>query len=86
VVETPPTREQLHERILSRLPGPEARIFKPLLNAYPQSMSMEDLAAAANYSAGGSAFQNPRSHLRSLGLIDYPSAGQVRARDFLFPE
>jgi hypothetical protein len=84
--ETPLTTEQLQRAVLDRLPGPEQRILKPLLESYPAPMGMEDLARAAGYEPGGGAFNNPRGRLRSLGLIDYPERGQVVARDILFLE
>lgn len=76
---------ELHQAILSRLPGPEQRLLTPLLKHWPKPMTNEQLAAAANYTAGAGAFNNPRGRLRSLGLIEYPQAGMVRARDILFP-
>src|SRR6185436_6331592 len=82
--DTPLTTADLHERVLARLPGPEQRLLKPLLDAYPQAMSNEELAEAANYTAGAGAFNNPRGRLRSLGLIEYPRAGYVVARSILF--
>lgn len=76
---------ELHQAILSRLPGPEQRLLTPLLKHWPKPMTNEQLAQAANYTAGAGAFNNPRGRLRSLGLIEYPQAGMVRARDILFP-
>ena len=79
------TNDQLHERVLSRLPGPEQRLLRPLLEAYPNGMSHEDLAQAANYASGSGGFNNPRGRLRTLGLIEYRGGTSV-ARDLLFPE
>lgn len=75
---------ELHERVLARLPGPEQRLLRPLLAAYPSPMTNDDLAAAAGYTAGAGAYNNPRGRLRSLGLVEYPAPGHVRARDILF--
>jgi hypothetical protein len=80
------TNEELHARVLARLGGPEKRLLQPLLEAYPDSMSNEELANAAGYSGGGGAFNNPRGRLRTLGLIEYRGAGQVAARALLFPQ
>lgn len=82
----PATQAELHERILGRLPGPEQRLLRPLLSAYPASMSNPDLAAAAGYVVGAGSFNNPRGRLRTLGLIEYPSPGHCVARALLFPE
>lgn len=80
-----PGNTALHDAIRARLPGPETKLLNVLLEAYPAKLSNADLAAAAGYSAGGGAFNNPRGRLRSLGLIEYRS-GMSRARDILFPE
>jgi hypothetical protein len=79
------TDDALHRRVLDRLPGPEQRLLAPLLEAYPEAMSKESLAEAAGYTAGSGGFNNPCGRLRSLGLVEYPSGGQVRAADVLFP-
>lgn len=78
------TNQELHQRVLSRLPTPEQRVLTPLLEAYPEPMRGEDLAAAANYQFGSGAFNNPRGRLKTLGLIDYPQPGYVKARALLF--
>jgi uncharacterized protein len=82
----PLTTEELHERVLARLPGPEQRVLRPLLEAYPDAMTNEALAEAANYQVGAGSFNNPRGRLRSLGLVDYPSPGKVIAKSLLFLE
>jgi uncharacterized protein DUF87 len=88
-VANPPTVapgvEALHEAIKARLPGPETKLLAVLLEAYPSSLSNEDLAERAGYAPKGGAYNNPRGRLRSLGLIEYQS-GMVRARDILFPK
>jgi hypothetical protein len=81
----PQTKEALHEAVLSRLDGPEQRLLRPLLGAYPDSLSNEDLAAAAGYTPNAGAYNNPRGRLRMLGLVDYPRPGHVVAREILFP-
>lgn len=83
--ETPLTREEMHSKVLSILPGPEQKLLKPLLEAYPEAVSNEDLAAASGYTNGSGGFNNPKGRLRTLGLIDYPSSGYSRAKDLLFP-
>lgn len=82
----PATNAELHERILARLPGPEQRLLRPLIDAWPKALSNEDLARAASYTPGAGAFNNPRGRLRSLGLVEYPQPGRVAARALLFPE
>lgn len=82
----PGTVEELHKIILDRLDHPKQRILRPLLKAYPNDLSGEELAEAAGYSHQMSkGYTNPRSALRSFGLIEYPGPGIVRAADILFP-
>jgi hypothetical protein len=76
--------KELQRRVLDRLPGPERRILEVILAKYPEPMGNEECAIAAGYTPGGGAFNNPRGRLRTLGLIEYPQSGQVRARDLLF--
>jgi len=78
------TTDQLHQMVLNRLPGPEGKILRVILDAYPKAINNDDCAIAAGYAPDGGAYNNPRGRLRSLGLIDYPERGKVRARDILF--
>lgn len=80
------TAEELQRRVLERLPGPEQRILRVLLGAYPESVDNDDLAREAGYEPGGGAYNNPRGRLRSLGLIHYPERGRVAALPLLFLE
>lgn len=77
------TTEELHKRVLERLPGPEQRILNVLLEVYPDALDKEDCAARAGYALGG-AFNNPCGRLRSLGLAEYPVKGQIKAAEVLF--
>jgi hypothetical protein len=78
--------EELQSRVLQRLPGPERKILEVILRAYPDSLTNEECAEQSGYTHGGGGFNNPRGRLRTLGLIDYPQSGQVRARKLLFLE
>ena len=82
--EDSPTTEELHRRVMNLLPGPEKRLLQPLLDSYPDPMTNDELAAAANYEPGGGAFNNPRGRLKSLGLIEYPAKGIIVASSVLF--
>lgn len=80
------TQHDLHKKILDILPGPERKLMIHLLECYPQDISNEELATATGYTAGSGGFNNPKSRLRTLGLVDYVSAGRLKAKDFLFLE
>lgn len=81
----PLTADEMQTHVLSILPGPEQKILRVLLDAYPSAISKTQCAYAAGYAQGG-AFNNPLGRLRSLGLIDYPTPGMVHALSFLFLE
>lgn len=78
------TQEELHQRVLQQLPGPEQSILRPLLDSYPDAIENDALAQKAGYTPGGGAFNNPRGRLRTLGLVEYPQKGMVKAADLLF--
>lgn len=80
------TPEELQRRVLERLPGPEQKILRVLIEDYPNSVDNDDLARRSGYEPGGGAFNNPKGRLRSLGLADYPERGKVVARSVLFME
>lgn len=79
------TASQLHQSVLARLPQPEQRLLKPLIESWPKAMDQRELSSKAGYAFNSGAFNNPRGRLKSLGLIDYPDKGQIVARDLLFP-
>lgn len=78
------TTKELHRAVLDRLPGPEQKILKVILDHYPESITNEQCASESGYTVGAGGYNNPRGRLRTLGLIDYPEGGKVRARDILF--
>lgn len=84
--DAPVDAQALQREVMGMLSGPEQRILQPVLDAYPKAISNEECAAAANYSPDGTAYTNPRSHLRSLTLIEYAGSGQLKAAKWLFLE
>lgn len=82
----PPTNDALHEAVFLRLTPVLGRMLRPLIEAYPRELSLEDLAERAGTSTKSSAFDNNRSWLRARGLAEYPRTGFVRATALLFPE
>ena len=79
------TNEELHRKVIERLPGPEQRLLRPLIDAYPNDMADEELAEIARYTAGSGGFNNPKGRLRTLGLVEYTAPRRVRASQVLFP-
>lgn len=77
------TTEELHKKVMSRLPTPEQRLLKPLLECYPDGLTNEELAERSGYVVNTGGFNNPRGRLRTLGLIEYGN-GQSKAKSLLF--
>jgi uncharacterized protein len=82
--DVPLDAEELQRRVLERLPGPESKILRVLIEN-PEGLPNEELAEKSGYAAGGGAYGNPRGRLRSLGLIEYRS-GLVVPKPLLFLE
>ncbi len=66
--------------------GPEQRVLRPLPVVYPNAMSKEDCPHAAGYTPGAGSFNNLCGRLQSLGLVDCPGPGLVKAEPVLFLE
>lgn len=81
-----PTTAELHQRICAILSGPERKVLEVLIGVYPSPLTREELAQRAGYEPTSGAFRNPMGALRTLGLIDYPTAGQAVALPILFVE
>lgn len=79
------TREAFHQAVRAKLTGPQVRVLDPVIESHPQPIASDRIAELAGYSASSGGFNNLRGSLRTIGLIDYPSPGQVRAADWLFP-
>lgn len=86
-IDVPATLQQLHESWLSLKPigGPHRALMEVLLQQYPSAMRRDDLATACGYTASGGTFNRYVSTLSSLGMVEYPDRGTVRAADLLFP-
>ena len=78
------TKEGLQAQVMNVLPNPHQDVLRALLNLYPHPVSKDELSGIVGRRGG--AFNNPLSRLRTMGLIDYPERGTVKARSFLFLE
>ena len=81
----PLTTRELQERLMSMLGGAHERILREVIGHYPRQIEKDALGEQVGYSNTRSkGFQNALGRLRTLGLIEYPATGQVRASDMLF--
>ena len=62
------------------------QIVAELINAYPDALSRSDLANRLVKSPDSGGYKNNLGKLRTLGAIEYPQSGYVRASSLLFPE
>jgi hypothetical protein len=84
-VETPPTLEQLHDSFCSVVTDPQARILREVIRHYPKPVAKSEVAAVLDVPDTSGAYKNNLGRLRTLGMIEYPKPGYVRAQDVLFP-
>lgn len=84
--EETPTTSALHAKVLEKLPGPQRRVLEALLARYPHDASKQEIADEVGYSANSGNFNNILGKMRTLGIIEYPAPGYVRAEDVLFLE
>jgi len=81
----PPSGDELRNRVLGKLAGPQQRILSVLIEAYPEALTNAVCADRSGYSETSSGYKNPRGNLKALNIATYPTPGQVRAADWLFP-
>lgn len=83
------TPEGMQQAVYDRLSEPERRVLQGIVEEYPEAISKQAAGEKAGYTVGdrvGGTFGNILGRLRSLGVIDYPSAGEVAAEPILFLE
>lgn len=80
-----PTLDDLHQAWLGIVTNPQQKILREILASYPEPISKADLAERIDVSADSGSFANNLGRLRTLGAIDYPRPGFVRAEQVLFP-
>lgn len=81
---TPGTSAELHNRVCQRLRPGLASILKAAIAEYPNAVTKAHIAEIVGKSSTSGAFTNSLGSLRSLGVINYPTPGHIRAEDILF--
>ena len=61
-------------------------IIGRLIGIYPQSITRRNLALDCGFAPGSGGFNNNISKLKTLGALDYPITGEVKAAAILFPK
>lgn len=78
------SNEVFHRVVLSKLSAPEQNVLKPLLEDW-REMGKDELAALTPYEPTSGGYKNILGTLRTMGLIDYPRPGMVKAEPLMFP-
>lgn len=82
---SPLTLEHIHAQWFSIMSGPQCKLLQELIRTYPQSIAKSVLADLVGVQASSGSYGNNLGAMRTMGAIDYPSKGMVRASDLLFP-
>lgn len=80
----PSDPDSIHQFWYDKLSNSEAKLLRIIIEAHPDSISREEIAMKADYSATSGSFKNMLGHMRSTGLIDYKGQ-EVIATEELFP-
>jgi uncharacterized protein len=83
-VEAPRSSEEMLQRCKEIVSRSQSAILDALARHYPKAVDKTDLASETEASATSSTFANNLGALRSAGMLDYPTPGQVRAADWIF--
>lgn len=78
--------DDLHQCWLRLVTGPQARILQAVIAAYPGDLLKSECAEQIGVSSISGSYGNNLGRLRTLGAIDYPTTGRVKASHLLFPE
>jgi hypothetical protein len=82
--EAPGTSAELQAAVLATLTPARQRILEELIDAYPNCLSRDSLAAHVGVPTTSGGFKNNLGAMRTQGVIDYPQQGAVIAADLLF--
>lgn len=82
---TPPTEEELQNLVREKLNVAQVKIYDVAVQVWPDEIERDELAEESGYTVSGH-FNNTLGSLRTLGVIDYPRRGVVKASDILFME
>lgn len=86
-VEPKPAGRQLREMLRGKLERAENAVLDALMDAYPDRVMSEDLAAAAGYTTSSSTWDRAIGKLRTIeAAVGYDKDGGIKAADVFFDE
>lgn len=79
----PVSSDEMRERAKRVLNGSEAKLID-ILHRSRETWSKEQLGQESGFSHTSGGFNNYLGHMRTLGFVEYPAPGQVKAADWLY--
>lgn len=83
-LQSPATEEELQENWKSVMSAAQRKVFEAALEAYPEAVEKQSLAESVGYMPSSGGYRNLLGSLRSMGAIEYPEPGTVRASNNCF--
>lgn len=81
-----PTATDVQHHVSNLLGGATAKVLKPLLDAFPREVERESVMRSAGYThVNTKSLASAIGRLRTLGFIEVPSPGVLKATSLLFP-
>lgn len=79
----PVSSDEMRERAKQVLRGSEAKLLD-ILHRSRDTWTKEQLGQESGFSHTSGGFNNYLGHMRTLGFVEYPAPGQVKAADWLY--
>ncbi|MES2155415.1 MAG: hypothetical protein V4510_09805 [bacterium] len=78
------TNEEIQADVLARLGPSHQRLLRNLIQTYPQSLARGAAADLSQMDAAGGYYARVVGELKTMGVLTYPSKGELRAAEILF--
>jgi uncharacterized protein len=85
-VDPPASAQEMLERCKALFSSSQAALLDALAKSFPEAMERDELAAATGVSETSGGFRNNLGALRTAGMIDYPTQGQVKISNWVMLE
>ena len=79
------SNDEVHIQIKQKLTNSQTRILEVLIGIYPNDISKDELAERAEQRGTSGGYFNNLGSMRTMGVLDYPTPGRVKATEILFP-
>lgn len=79
------TLGDVHDRWLGLCTAPQEKILRVLIEHYPTPISKQQLGEETGYESDGGYFRSIVGGLSTMGALEYPETGMIKATELLFP-